>query len=324
MKTGKNILRGKDFLLPLPNDLSLGQLLLDRIASHEDCIAMVRKNYAFHRPPINQKIHSQINGDTNERVTFTDLLNQSSRLAVYLKNQGLKQCEKIAVCSENSLNFEVPVLAALYLGVATCPLNPGYLEQEFIHALNISKPSYIFVSEIVIETMNEIVRKLDWSPKLVSMGKKSLRNVPCMTDWIKNTPLPQQFRASEISGEDHLICILCSSGTTGLPKGVMLTNKNFINSICVAMDLAHEYVAGDTVISALLPFFHAYAFVSLILQNFIGATAVTIPRFDPEQFLAIIEKYKIRNLILVPPLMVFLAKSPLIERYDLSSVRQIW
>lgn len=230
------------------------------------------------------------------------------------------------MCSENSLSFAIPVCSALYLGVATCPLNPGYSRREFLHTLNISKPDYIFASESLIKTLIDIVSELPWGPKLVSMGGSTIDRVPRMSDLISSTIVqhPETFKACKVNVDDHVVAVMCSSGTTGLPKGVMLTDKNFLTIACAIIEMASENLNQSTISLALLPYFHAYAFVVMVNQLALGAPAILMPRFDPERFLSIIEKYKIRNLFLVPPLMIFLAKSPLVDKYDLSSIERIW
>lgn len=255
-------------------------------------------------------------------------MEQSLRLAVYLSKEGLKEDDRIAICSENCLNFIIPVCSAMFLGVASCPLNPSYSVREFIHALSISKPKIIFVSTSAAKILRSVVRNLSWSARLVCIDEKRLIDVPRMKDLIVKIHLPNlaEFKACKVDIGEHVFAILCSSGTTGLPKGVMLTDKNFITITCQIIEtvMTDQSFNDEALTLKFLPFFHAYAFVSLVTQYALGATSVILSRFDPEKFLSTVQKYKIQQLMLVPPLMVFLAKSPLVDRYDLSSIKQIW
>jgi acyl-CoA synthetase (AMP-forming)/AMP-acid ligase II len=111
-----------------------------------------------------------------------------------------------------------------------------------------------------------------------------------------------------------------SSGTTGAPKGVMLTHRNL-----VAMLLAMHPVEGTTerdVTIAVLPFFHIYGLALILcLGLYRGATLVVFPRFQMEQFLAAVERWRVTRLPLVPPLVLRLVREPMVDRFDLSSVR---
>jgi acyl-CoA synthetase (AMP-forming)/AMP-acid ligase II len=122
-------------------------------------------------------------------------------------------------------------------------------------------------------------------------------------------------------GED-VAALPYSSGTTGTPKGVMLTHRQ------IATNLAQLHPAipagpGDRVL-AVLPFFHIYGLTALMnapLRQ--GATVVVLPRFDLEQFLAAIQNHRITALYVAPPIVLALAKHPAVTRYDLSSLRYI-
>lgn len=131
------------------------------------------------------------------------------------------------------------------------------------------------------------------------------------------------FQACSVDA-DHVALISCSSGTTGLPKGVMLTNKNLLTMIR-HFAIASPYVANVNVTTlALLPFFHAYSFSVLLMRLVFGNKAVVLSRFEEKLFLSCIEKYRIEHITIVPPLMVFLAKHPMVDKYDLSCIKDIW
>lgn len=121
------------------------------------------------------------------------------------------------------------------------------------------------------------------------------------------------------------MAVLSSSGTTGLPKGVMLSDKNFLTVIRHLLDPVNGLGIIDNMMTlGLLPYFHAYAFVTLIMKLIAGAATVILYKFDEKVFLEVIQKFKIQHLNLVPPLMNFLAKHPLVDKYDLSCVKEIW
>ncbi|HEX5689822.1 MAG TPA: AMP-binding protein, partial [Roseiflexaceae bacterium] len=110
--------------------------------------------------------------------------------------------------------------------------------------------------------------------------------------------------------------------TTGLPKGVMLTHYNLVAEICTLDGLSDAVIVSeDDVVLAFLPFFHIYGIAAFMNASFYkGATVVTMPRFDLEQYLDMVQKYGVTILHLVPPVALALAKHPIVANYDLSKV----
>jgi len=114
-----------------------------------------------------------------------------------------------------------------------------------------------------------------------------------------------------------------SSGTTGLPKGVMLTHYNLIANLR-QMDGLEYFHQGDTLL-CVLPLFHIYGLVVVLNMGLHqGATIVTMPRFDLEQFLSLIQKYRVTLSHIVPPIVLQLVRNPMVENYDLSSLKMIF
>lgn len=246
-------------------------------------------------------------------------------MAIYLERKGLRANDTIAVCSENNLEFCIPVCAAFFLGAIACPLNPLYSERELKHALAISKPKFIFISPIAHNSIRKVFRELHWSPKVLMLTEHDSSNTwASMCKVISNISddTANELQAVSIDVDNHVTAILCSSGTTGLPKGVMLTDKNITTVIRIYM--SNSTIAKNSISLSLLPFFHSYSFILMILALLNGNCSVILSRFEEELFLQIVEKYKIRYLPVVPSLMVFLAKHPLVDKYDLSSVKGIW
>ncbi|XP_018344315.1 PREDICTED: luciferin 4-monooxygenase-like [Trachymyrmex septentrionalis] len=305
MSQQSNILRSEDELLPELN-ISMGQLLLMQLTTHGTRIA-------------------HINPHTGKEQTYQHILDTSRKLAVYLQREGLKTNDTVAVCSENNLEFCIPVCAAFYLGAIACPLNPLYSERELKHALSISKPKYIFISKISLSGIRKIFRELHWSPKILMLTDGS-NNVSwtSMYKVISNVSNDDAnaLQAAPVNLDDHVTAILCSSGTTGLPKGVMLTDKNITTVIRMFMNT--NAIQENGVSLSLLPFFHAYSFVLMVLTILRGNCSIVFSRFEEELFLQYIEKYRIEYMPMVPSLMVFLAKHPLVDKYDLSCVKTIW
>jgi acyl-CoA synthetase (AMP-forming)/AMP-acid ligase II len=127
----------------------------------------------------------------------------------------------------------------------------------------------------------------------------------------------------EIDPKNDLVALPYSSGTTGLAKGVMLTHHNLVANMCQMDGL--DYFERDDILLCVLPLFHIYGLVVVLNMGLhLGATIVIMPRFDLEQFLGLIQKYRVTLSHIVPPIVLKLARDPLIDDFDLSSLKVIF
>ena len=132
--------------------------------------------------------------------------------------------------------------------------------------------------------------------------------------------------AVHIDPANDLVVLPYSSGTTGLPKGVMLTHRNLVANLCQceAMEKFDGFSEQD-VILAFLPYFHIYGMVVIMMFGLAGgATIVSMPRFDLPEFLGLAQKYRATILPLVPPVVLGMVKHPAVAQFDLSSVRLVF
>jgi 4-coumarate--CoA ligase len=122
---------------------------------------------------------------------------------------------------------------------------------------------------------------------------------------------------------EDVVVLPYSSGTTGLPKGVMLTHFNLVSNI--AQTRAIFEPREHEVMLCFLPFFHIYGMQVLMNTGLsMGATILTMPRFDLQQALELVQRYKVTRFWAVPPVVLALAKHPIVEQYDLSSLVQVF
>ena len=133
---------------------------------------------------------------------------------------------------------------------------------------------------------------------------------------------PEAAPEVELDPHSHLAVLPYSSGTTGLPKGVMLTHHNLVANLCQIQECFA--IEEDDVLVGVLPFFHIYGQTVIMNQGLrAGATIVTMPRFDLDQFLDLIQEHAVSRAYVVPPIALALAKHPAVDSRDLSSLRTI-
>ncbi|XP_037732790.1 4-coumarate--CoA ligase 1 [Drosophila subpulchrella] len=286
------------------NYRSLGQYVLDKYKSFGDQTVLV----------------DAVNG-----VEYTASFMHKSivRLAYILQKLGVKQNDVVGLSSENSVNFAIAMFAGFAVGATVAPLNVTYSDREVDHAINLSKPKIIFASKITIDRVAKAASKNKFVKGIIAFngGSKNFNNVYDFKELMDNDKFKTQpeFLGPAANKNEDVSLIVCSSGTTGLPKGVQLTQMNLLATLDSQIQptvIPMEEVTLLTVI----PWFHAFGCLTLITTACRGARLVYLPKFEENLFLSAIEKYRVMMAFMVPPLMVFLAKHPIVDKYDLSSL----
>ncbi|PNF29545.1 Luciferin 4-monooxygenase [Cryptotermes secundus] len=298
----QHILSGPEISITVP-DISVGRYLYQSLVRHGNAVAMV-------------------DAVTGETRTFSDILTRSLSVAECLRVRGVAIGDVVAICSENSLDFIVPVLATYYIGAICAPMNPNYTAHEMLHVINISKPRIIFCSGKALACVDEVSRHVGFLKEIVTFGlPMSHKHTPFVT-FLRDKSC--SFQPLDEHDMNLVAAILCSSGTTGLPKGVMLSQKNIISLLEYVSEPSINFIDNREVTLGLTPMFHAYGFMFMLLLATAGSKVVVMDRFEEHIFLRSIQNHKIKHLFLVPPLVVFLAKAEIVDKYDLSSVQRIY
>ena len=199
-------------------------------------------------------------------------------------------------------------------GVITT-VNPTYGADEVAFQLRDAGATELVTVGMFTEVAKEAIAGTEISEVITIDGVAGTTAL----DSIFGDPIQQ----SPVNPVDDVVVLPYSSGTTGLPKGVMLTHHNLVANICQC-DHAIVYQPDGEVALAFLPFFHIYGMQILmngLLAN--GVTVVTLPRFDLDQALSLVQEHRITRFFAVPPVVLALAKHPAVDSYDLSSLVQV-
>lgn len=289
---------------------SLGQYLIDHLRKYEDRVF-------------------QVDAITGKFQTNGDVLDKSVKLAEALKARGVQLDDKISISAENHPNWFTASTACIFLGVTVAPLNPAYTELEIKHVLSISKPRIVFVSRQTEKLFVQVVPSLPWPIELIELDDEPLTSqVPTLKSLLESMEGcvdPYEYQLIDVGDiSKRSAVILCSSGTTGLPKGVALSHQNLLYFLTNIQKPAYLNMNPDHRILLFLPFYHGYAFSVTAVGIVTGCTIVVMSKFNPELLFSSIEKYRITFLPLVPAALIILAKHPAVPSYDFRSVKEVF
>ena len=258
-----------------------------------------------------------VDGPSGRIVTYAELERSIRALAAGLAERGFGKGDTLAVFMPN-----VPEYAILFHGAASAggrctTANPLYTAHELAHQLTDSGARMLVTVPPFLDTAREAAEEAGIGDQVFVLGEGE-----GATPFAELLGDPGAAPEPEIDPMADLAVIPYSSGTTGLPKGVMLSHHNLVSNLC-QMQASLSINNDDTLIGC-LPFFHIYGMTVIMNQGLRnGATIVTMPRFDLDQFLCLLEEHGVTRTYVVPPIAVALAKHPAIDDHDLSAVRTI-
>jgi acyl-CoA synthetase (AMP-forming)/AMP-acid ligase II len=256
-----------------------------------------------------------IDGPTGRSMTYAELADAIRRLAGGLAARGFGKGDVLAIIAPNLPEYAVVFHGVCLAGGTVMTVNPTYGAEEIAYQLRDSKASIAVTIGMFLPAVRKAAEDSDVT------GVYTL-------DPTDDAPWIAELIAEPFDGEvpldpaEDVAVLPYSSGTTGLPKGVMLTHRNLVANL-MQIKPGSDMGEGEVII-AVLPFFHIYGMQ--VLMNGVldhGATLVTMPRFDLEQFLSLVQDRRVTRAYVVPPIVLALAKHPLVDSYDLSSLRQV-
>jgi 4-coumarate--CoA ligase len=252
-----------------------------------------------------------VDGATARATTYAEFAEQVRSLAGGFVSWGLEPGDVVALMAPNSPEYGVVFHAVAFAGGIVTTINPTYTPGEVAHQLADADAKLVVTTASLAEAMREMLSGSGVEEVLLIDDGPNERSIYDL----EGLPLATQVPVSP----DDVVALPYSSGTTGLSKGVMLTHRNLVANV-IQSQAVLEFTEGDSFV-AVLPFFHIYGMQVLMnLGLAYGATIVTMPRFELEQFLALHEQHGLTRAFVAPPMVVALAKHPLVDSYDLSTL----
>ena len=256
-----------------------------------------------------------VDGPSGASMTGAQMEGAIRELAGGLQALGIGPGAVVALLAPNSPDYAVVFHAVALTGGTVTPINPTYTAPEVAYQLRDAGAVLLVTVPALLDVARAAAVDTAVAEVVVIGTAEGVRGI----DALRGPVLAEQV---PVDLDRHPVVLPYSSGTTGLPKGVVLSHRNMVvnvDQVQAMLDLR----PGDSTV-AFLPFFHIYG-LNVVMNPFpaIGARIVTMPRFDLEAFLTHIQTHRPRHILVAPPVAIALAKHPMVDRFDLSSVETL-
>jgi acyl-CoA synthetase (AMP-forming)/AMP-acid ligase II len=264
-----------------------------------------------------------------KKVTFKQFREQVDIFATALKNLGVRKGDRVALFAHNSIEWEIAFYGLEKAGGILVPINPQFKETEVEYEANDSGAETIIVFEPLYPIVREVQDRTKLKTIIIIESEENSENFKIsegVTRWselMKNTkPKPPEY---EFNAKEDLAALMYTSGTTGLPKGTMLTHYNMVSNVAQASPMFElsEFDIAMTV----LPLYHIYGLnVCMNQAIWLGASQVVIPRFNVKEFCELVEKYRVTYSLCVPPIFLAVVRhleEPGVKGYDWEDLKVV-
>ncbi|MGH3099529.1 MAG: AMP-binding protein, partial [Thermoleophilia bacterium] len=257
-----------------------------------------------------------IDATTDRTVTYAQLAGSVRAMAAGLAERGFGKGDTFAHFAPNLPEYAIALHGVATVGGVNTTANPLLTAEELAVQLRDCGARMLVTVPALLDKASEAAEQAGVSEVFVYGEAKSATPFASLLQSAGEPPQVAIDPASDLAALPY------SSGTTGLPKGVMLTHRNLVANIC--QTVAALRTSEDDRVAAVLPFFHIYGLVVVLNTSLrCGATLVTMPRFELPAFLSMLQEHRITRAYAVPPIVLALAKHPLVDEFDLSSVEYV-
>ena len=247
-----------------------------------------------------------VKGETGREYSFLEIEETTRKVSSALNRSGLQKGDVVALATSNCPEYPIMFLATLASGGVVTTCNPAYTDEELTYQFTNSSPKFVVTVPSVLPTVQKAAEK-SGAEKIIVLNDTEQRGSSFISYRSLVEDSGSRFNLAPVDAKNDIAVLPYSSGTTGLPKGVMLTHYTMIANIS---QLKHPEIFSlhkdGTTIMGLLPFYHIYGMDVIMLSSLhAGSKLITLSKFSPDTFLSAIQKYKINLTHLVPPLYNF-------------------
>ena len=270
-----------------------------------------------------ERLHDKpamVDGVSGRALTYGQLSDAIRRVATGLARRGFRKGDVFAIYSPNLPEYAVIFNAVASLGGINTTVNPLYTAAELANQLRDSGARFLITVPAVLDKAKEAAAAVGVDELYVFGTAAGARPLSELLEAPASPP------TVHIDPRTDVVALPYSSGTTGLPKGVMLTHYNLVANLCQCEGAkSFDGFKETDVVIAVLPFFHIYGMVVIMkLALSRGGTVVSMPRFEFREFLSALEKYRVTTAPLVPPIVLGMVKNPAVAEFDLSNIRMVF
>jgi len=244
------------------------------------------------------------------RYTYQEVYDKSLVLSYWLCELGIKKGDRVALILENDPYWCISYFGILLAGAIAVPIDIQASYEETEYFLKDSQAKVIFASSSIIYLGD--LEKLDFLKKIVLVGKERISDkiIPISKIFLKQIPSP----TLPLVNPDDLASIIYTSGTTDIPKAVLLTHKNFYSNFLSLKKL--DIIKSDDSLLSLLPLHHSYAFLVTLITPLLCTVKITyLDTFRPDRIIKALQEEKITITIVVPQI-VYLFQRGIKERFQ--------
>ncbi len=249
--------------------------------------------------------------------TCRESVDRMSRLAGGFQTLGLRTGDRVAILASNSDYYHEALLACWWFGAVASPVNSRWSTAEITYALEDSGSTVLLVDENFASVGSTLREACPGLTTVVYCGSGPVRDG--MLDYERVIAEATPVDDLRVGG-DTLALLLYTGGTTGVPKGVMISHQALMTSALGTLAAGSVAVSNGTNL-AINPLFHIAGIVGWLAQSLMGGTQVFMPNFSPRTFLEAVDRHRPTTVGLVPTMLQMLVDYEDSTTYDLSSVR---
>lgn len=301
--------------ISLPTDVTIWDWLFNSPSSS------VKKNPS-------SALRGYSNGITGERINYAQVREATTYLSTALaRNYGLKEGEVVALFSPNSIWYPVAMLGTLRAGGIVSGASPAYNVEEMTYALKKAGAKFLLTVPAAMDVAAPAAKHAGIPQHRIFLLEGELEGFTTLKTLLdigkrfgENEQIPSFKLPKGKKNRDVCAFLSFSSGTTGLPKAVMIAHQNVIAQVLQVQLITPPDLQK---ILAVLPVFHITGLVhALHLPISINAEVYMLPAFTMKDLLDTVVKHQLKELLLVPPILIRLVRDPLVDEYELSCVRR--